>query len=88
MTESLFKPLDGIVVLSSNGSYKESSLVELDGSVFAKHVSGFIRLKENGRTSHPKVFWNSLRTNADLTTYMGNMILDSAHPQKKNPEAA
>jgi hypothetical protein len=83
MTQVLFQPIEGRVVLTANGIYKEAALVVLDGKVFAQHSSGYIRLKEHGRTSHSKVFWAEIQTDDVLSYDMGNLSI----PKQKSSQS-
>lgn len=47
-----FKEITGeTVVLSHGGVFRQADLYEWDGKLFAKHGTGYVRLKENGSTS-------------------------------------
>lgn len=51
----LFKQLEGnSAVLSIGGVYKQVPVYERDGLLYAALSGGFIRLKMDGSTSHPK----------------------------------
>lgn len=71
-----FKPLSGGVVLYSKGVYVESELFSLEGTIYARHSRGFIKLKENSQTSCAGVYWSSVRTPFAHKYSMGTMVLD------------
>lgn len=49
-------------ILRSGGVFKQVDVYTRgpDRTVFAKHGSGYIRLLAEGKTSHPKVFWDEI----------------------------
>jgi len=62
-----FQPLDGSVVLCARGLYTESPLFEMEGEVYARRGRGFLRLRQDGRTSQARVFWRNLRSETAFT---------------------
>ena len=63
-----FKLLDGeTAILQQSGVFKQADLYEWDGKLFAKHGSGFIRLKENGSTSKDGINIEMLMLDAPLS---------------------
>lgn len=71
----IFQPVEGAVVLCSNGVYKEAALAEIDGKVFAQTSNGYVRIKEYGRTSHPKIFWGELQLDQEILFDMGSAVI-------------
>ena len=62
-----FKILEGdICIINTNGIYQQCDLYTLDGSLFAKVGSGFIRLKADGSTSKARSMLNSIECEVDL----------------------
>lgn len=53
----LFHPIEGAqaVIYCKPGSYRQVSLYERGGHLYAKHGSGFVRVYAEGGTSHPNV---------------------------------
>lgn len=74
---SLFVPLEGSVVLRSQGEYQAATLAECEGAVFAKLAGKYFRLKKDGSTSVPRFYWGPLDLKAKMTfeASSGNMVL-------------
>lgn len=63
----MFKKMNGDqALLVAKGTFKEADLFEFQGGLFAKHGSGYVRLKANGSTSKPGVDFCHLETEAEL----------------------
>ena len=75
---SEFTSLDGTVLLRAKGTYRQAPLFAYDNGIYAKR-SGviYVRLRQNGETSSPGLYWSSAET-AD--TYaadaFGNLIVE------------
>ena len=70
----------GTCLLMSKGVWKPADLYSLEGFVFAKLGSGFIKLKRHGATSKADHKWEHLDTEPVETIYSatGNMMLVEA----------
>ena len=62
-----FKALEGdTVLIVQGGVWKTADLYELDGALFAKFGSGFVRLRYNGTTSKDGVNFHDMATDRQL----------------------
>ena len=52
-----FVTVDGYAIIFSDGVYTKRALAALDGALFARYGSGYVRLYGDGGTSRRKVAW-------------------------------
>lgn len=63
----LFTQSEGdVAIISANGVFKQVPIYTRDGLLYAAHAGGFIRLKEDGSTSQPKVRLDHLDFDGEL----------------------
>lgn len=48
---------EGQAIIYANGVYRQVKIAERNGRIYAKFGSGYVRLHQNGGSSHPKVQW-------------------------------
>lgn len=62
MKNTLFKPLHGghSVVLRCNGVYTQNVVYVRGTALYAARGKGFLRLQDNGCTSHATTFWDDI----------------------------
>ena len=72
---SSFQPLQGDVVLRSNGTYIEAKLFSFKEEVYAKKGNAFLKLKQDGDTSVRRIYWEQLEIQRTLIYPMGLMTL-------------
>jgi hypothetical protein len=70
-----FNPLEGRVLLSSAGVYKQADLFEYNRQIFAKHGSGYISIRTNQQTSKNKVFWRDMELDQPTRNHIGKLML-------------
>ena len=56
-----FTQLEGeCAILKSGGVFKQADIYIRNRFLYAKANGGFVRLVDNGVTSHPRVFWEHI----------------------------
>ena len=53
----MFREIDGTIILTSRGVYREAKLGLLEGRVYAKHGTGYVLLFSSGSTTAGKITW-------------------------------
>lgn len=65
----LFSAIDdkqAVIRNTKNGVFKQAKLYERGGEIYAAFSGGFIRLMNEGRTSHPNVKWDDIEVNYEV----------------------
>ena len=72
-----FIPIDGSVLLRSNGVFSEHQIYHNEKQeVYARKGNGYIRLSENRATSASRIYWTDIKTpQHSFTAKMGRLIL-------------
>lgn len=53
---------EGQGIIQARGIYRQVTLFERKGRVYAKHGGGYVRLNQGGSTSAPNIRWTDLDT--------------------------
>lgn len=72
---NFFHPLDGHVLLHSNGVFSEHQLYHKDGEIFARKGNGYVRLLDHHATSKGRMYWADLKLDKGVVFEMGRMVI-------------
>lgn len=66
-------------IIHTRGVYRQVPLYERNGSIHAKHGSGFVRLSVGGATSCPSIRWSEIDTPEGEWAEKGHLVTYTAH---------
>lgn len=69
-----FVTVDGYAIIHSAGVYAKRALAALDGALFARHGSGYVRLYGGGGTSRGKVAWVHISVPHEATDQFNRIL--------------
>lgn len=70
---------EGQAIVQSKGTYRQVSLYERGGRIYAKYGAGFVRLNKGGSTSNMAVRWSEIDTPNGANEEVGHEVIYKAN---------